>query len=203
MASSDEGYVENAEVRDYLEIPLVDKLFHEDPARLQLFLELAPHLRTPLRCLMDTSRVNLAVNITARSVLDLTNEETLQILDVGKEQLLEPTDSWETATKASYTLTQRIGLAAWDAPGIDGILAPSALSKEFLSKLVTHPVNLILFMHEKENHLPRSNSVAIEAEEEFIKLTKLFWVHRPQWLIEAIEKHEPDAALTLKNIGRR
>jgi RES domain len=203
MASSDEGYRETDALTEYLQVPIVDKLFHEDPARLQVFLDLAPHLKTPLRCSMDSSRISLSINITARGVLDLNNAQTLETLGIGTSELLTPTDLWEKAPSTDYTLTQRLGLAAWDAPGIDGILAPTALAKEHISGLVIHPVNLILFMHEKECHLPRSNSVRIDTEEEFVKLTKLFWVHRPQWLIAALEKHEPDAAQVLKRINRR
>lgn len=203
MASSDDGYREIPALEEYLEVPIVDKLFHEDPARLQVFLELAPHVQTPLRCVIDSSRISLSINITARGILDLNNSETLKTLGIDPSELMTSTDTWENASDADLTLTQRLGLAAWDAPGIDGILAPSALSKNNLSGLVIHPTNLILFMHENEPHLPRSNSVRIDTEEEFVKLTKMFWVHRPEWLVSALEKYEPEAAQTLKRLGRR
>lgn len=203
MASSDEGYVENEALKEFLEVPIVSKLFHDDPARLQVFLELAPHLQTPLRCIMDSSRISLSVNITARSVLDLNNAETLTRLGLNAADFLLSTDTWESATENNYTLTQRLGLAAWDAPGVDGILAPSALSQESVSGLVIHPVNLILFMHEKDCHLPRSNSVRLDTEEEFVKLTKRFWVHRPQWLIDALDKYDPEAARILRRLNDR
>lgn len=203
MADSDDGYTENEAIKQYLQNPLVEKLFREDPARLRVFLELSPHVMTPLRCTMDSSRLSLSVNITARGVLDLNNQETLDTLKVDRDELLVPTDVWESATSGNLTLTQRIGLAAWDAPGIDGILAPSALTRENQSALVNLPTNLILFMHETDRHLPRSNSVRLDTEEEFLKLTKLFWVHRPAWLVEALERYEPEAAEVLKRLNRR
>lgn len=146
--------------------------------------------------------LNVAVNITARGILDLTNDETLNILEITTADLVFPTDDWERAEPTNWSLTQRIGLAAWDAPGIDGILAPSALPADCHSSLVIHPVNLVLFMHEQDCHLPRSSSVQIEIEDEFVQLTKLFWTHRPKWLILALERHEPEAAKVLKSIGK-
>lgn len=48
MADSEEGYIENPEISKYLENPIVRELFEADPARLQVFLEMGPHLVTPL-----------------------------------------------------------------------------------------------------------------------------------------------------------
>ena len=117
MAASEDGYQPSAAIAEYLEVPIVNELFEEDPARLQVFLELAPHLTTPLRCVLDSSRLSLSVNVTARSVLDLNNAETLKLLEIRHEDLVRTSEEWETATSSNYTLTQRIGLAAWDAPG--------------------------------------------------------------------------------------
>ncbi|HEY9715790.1 MAG TPA: RES domain-containing protein [Chroococcales cyanobacterium] len=202
MSDSETGYVESQELSTFLEIPIVDQLFRTDPARLQLYLEFAPHLRTPLRCVVDASRVTLSVNITARGILDLTHKETLDNLGIDSDELLLPTRTWVCAEETNYPLTQRIGLAAWDAAGVDGILAPSALSKDSTSSLVRRPANLILFMHENEPSRPRSNAVKIETEEEFVKMTKLFWVHRPEWLIKALETYEPECARIFKRLPR-
>lgn len=201
MAGSENGYEVTEEISRFLKVPLVNKLFTEDPARLQVFLDMGPHLRTPLRCITDTSRISVSVNVTARGVLDLTDDKTLKILGVEKSELLLPSDVWQNSSGEDMPLTQRIGLAAWDAPGVDGILAPTALPQQSLSQLVNLSTNLVLFMHEKEKHRPRSNKVSLDTEEEFVKLAKLFWIHRPQWLLDALERNEPLAARAFRNIG--
>lgn len=112
-------------------------------------------------------------------------------------------DAWQESSQENMPLTQRLGLAAWDAPGIDGLLVPTALPKNCLSDLVRIQVNLVLFMHQTERHRPRSIKVSLDTEEEFVKLTNLFWMHRPTWLIEAIERQHPYEASILKKLGSR
>lgn len=202
MATTDEGYEKSPELLEYLQIPIVKDIFEQDPARLLVFLEQKPNFGFSLRAAMDSGRISIAARISTRGVLDLTNEEVLGKLGIENSDLLQPTESWQGSTKSALSITERIGLAAWDAPGIDGILAPTALPNSEQSSLVLTPYNLVLFMHENEPHRPRSASVQIEIEDDFVNLTKLFWVHRPKWLLDALDRHEPDAARVLKRMGR-
>lgn len=202
MACSDQGYELNASITEFMRVPIVRSIFEQDPALLQVYLEQSQRLSTPLRSSMDKSRISIAVRVTARGVLDLADPKTLEILQIDSSDLVLPTDSWAAPATSTLPLTHRLGLAAWDAPGIDGILVPTALPAQALSSLVNYPVNLVLFMHEKDPHQPRSTSVQIEIEDEFVDMTKLFWTHRPQWLLSALEEHEPELAKVLKRIAR-
>ncbi len=144
----------------------------DDPELIKLYLKSPRPQAHEFFAISPASgvRLNIPIQLTAK-LLDLTNPETLRLLDINEADLLVPTALWKAAQEqqSTWTVCQDIARAAHLSTKFDGLLVPCALPDEERSTLMRLPFNVVLFMQEYKRDKTRFGAT-FKVTDDFIRV---------------------------------